>query len=157
VSLGVTREKLGAVGVETLAVVATPADRARRYFKLRPPRCTVAADAELATHRAYGVPQTAFTDELMQVAVGRVDGLAREMGFAVAPGGGLEALNGADGIDTAEHEPDVMKHQALMVTQFLIDREGVIRWVSSEGAAKGPATFGVFPSDEELLAAARAL
>ena len=34
--LGTTQEKLKAVGVETMAVVNTPPERARLYFKYRP-------------------------------------------------------------------------------------------------------------------------
>ncbi len=36
--LGTTQEKLKAVGVETVAVVNTPLERARLYFKYRPAR-----------------------------------------------------------------------------------------------------------------------
>jgi hypothetical protein len=41
--------------------------------------------------------------------------------------------------------------------QFLIDREGIIRWANIECASEGPAGVGKFPSDEEILNAARAL
>src|SRR2546426_2154928 len=57
VQLGTTQEKLKAVGVETMAVVNTPLERARLYFKYRPARVLLAADPEAATHRAFGVPE----------------------------------------------------------------------------------------------------
>jgi hypothetical protein len=40
---------------------------------------------------------------------------------------------------------------------FLIDREGIVRWTYIECGAEGPAGIGNFPSEHELLAAARAL
>src|SRR5580765_5170113 len=39
-----------------MAVVNTPLDRARLYFKYRPARVLLAADPEAATHRLFGVP-----------------------------------------------------------------------------------------------------
>jgi peroxiredoxin len=55
--MGATEGKLKELGVETLGVVATTPENARLYFKFRPTRLRLAADPELATHRAYGVPQ----------------------------------------------------------------------------------------------------
>jgi len=40
--------------------------------------------------------------------------------------------------------------------QFLIDRNGIVRWANIE-ASEGPAGLGKFPSPEEVMAAARAL
>ena len=54
--LGTTQEKLKAVGVETMAVVNTPLERARLYFKYRPARVLLAADPEAKTHRSFRVP-----------------------------------------------------------------------------------------------------
>ena len=41
--------------------------------------------------------------------------------------------------------------------QFLIDRDGIVRWANIECAAEGFAGVGEFPSEEEILTAARAL
>ena len=41
--------------------------------------------------------------------------------------------------------------------QFLIDRDGVVRWANIECANEGLAGIGKFPSREEILAAARSL
>src|SRR5207244_11115723 len=65
VQLGATEGKLKAPGVESLAVVATPPENARLYFKFRPTRMRLASDPELSTHRAYGVARPAVTPELM--------------------------------------------------------------------------------------------
>ena len=47
-----TAEWLTRKGIATLAVVATPAERARQYFRFRPLRFPVAADPDLNTHHA---------------------------------------------------------------------------------------------------------
>ena len=44
--LGATQDELQAVGVETMAVVNTPLERARRYFGYRPARVLLTADPE---------------------------------------------------------------------------------------------------------------
>ncbi len=64
--LGAATEKLRGVGVETLGVVATELENARLYFKYRPARIAIAADPDLVTHRAFGLPRRNVTDELMQ-------------------------------------------------------------------------------------------
>ena len=62
--LGTTRQKLRALGVEALAIVAMQPERVRLYYRYRPVSVPVAADPELVTHRAYGVPQPALTPEI---------------------------------------------------------------------------------------------
>jgi hypothetical protein len=75
----------------------------------------------------------------------------------VPPENPLAALRGLDGFEPTEvDQADFQRHQAQLCGQFLVDREGVVRWVNVE-CAKGFDTFGEIPTDEELLAAARAL
>lgn len=152
-----TAPKLRAAGVEMIGVVGTAADRARRYFRYRPPRYPVAADPDLVSHRAFGVPRTGFNDELYQIVSARLEGLAREAGLNPPPGGAWEALDRADGIETREFQADLERHQAQFTAQFLIDREGVVRWTNVECAREGLEGLDRFPTDEELLEAARAL
>src|SRR5262245_14711013 len=57
VQLGTTRDKLKALGVETMAVVNTPLERARLYFKYRPARVLIAADPEAETHQSFRLPR----------------------------------------------------------------------------------------------------
>src|SRR5262247_2992610 len=67
--LGLTAGKLEAAGVATLAVVATPLERARLYFRYRPAaRLALAADPELTTLRAFRVPKLEATPALMEEA-----------------------------------------------------------------------------------------
>jgi hypothetical protein len=44
-----------------------------------------------------------------------------------------------------------------MKAQFLIDRNGIVRWANIECATDGLAGLGRFPSDEEIFAAVQAL
>src|SRR5262249_8639134 len=63
--LGAVTAKLHALGVETLAVVATAVDNARLYFKHRPTKVPLAADPDCTVHRAYGVPKAPMNAETM--------------------------------------------------------------------------------------------
>ena len=153
-----TAEKLGELGVQTLVIVATGAERARLYFRFRPPRCPVGADPDLITHRAYGVPQTAKTPEIVEIILSRWADLARELQLQAPPGQVYDALSRQDGFTLAEtDEAERQRHQAQFVGQFLVDRDGIVRWVGIECAQEGLAGLGKFPIDEELVAAARAL
>src|SRR2546422_3959690 len=63
---GTAREKLEALGVDTLAIVATTPENARLYFRFRPTKAPLAADPDLATHRAYRLPKPVVTAELLE-------------------------------------------------------------------------------------------
>jgi peroxiredoxin len=156
--LGVTREKLRAVGVETLAIVATHLDRARLYFRYHPTSVPVAADPELSIHRSYGLhemPMTPLTVLRMLTARVNPTGELPKPTSLLKVGGILDRM---DEFETTETDRGDKRRQARqLVGRFLIDRDGIVRWVNIEGAQEGPAGIGKFPSDEELLAVARAL
>jgi hypothetical protein len=63
-------------------------------------------------------------------------------------------LDGYTESDTDKAE--VEKQWPQLKGQFLIDRDGIVRWANIE-CAEGVAAVGKFPSEEEILAAARAL
>jgi peroxiredoxin len=155
--LALTAGKLEALGVETLAVVATDADRARRYFRYRPTRLPLAADPELATHRAFQVPKPEATPRLME----DLKSVRTDVGGELAqPMSIMDAANALDQKDQFEHTPtdneEMEKQFPQLVGQFLLDRHGIIRWVNIE-AVEGVAGIGKFPTDEEFLAAAATL
>ena len=155
--LSATAKKLEAVGVRTLGVMATSPDQARLFFRFRPPRIPIGCDPDLATHRAYGVPNVAVTPELWQtVQAAAVDEL-RGMGQEVPADAAYETFGRLDGYTRTEGDmADFERHRAQRTGQFLVDRTGFVRWMNIEGA---PGHTGVdqMPSDEQLLAAARAL
>lgn len=153
-----TDGKLKALGVETLGVVATSLENARLYFKFRPTRMRLASDPELSTHRAYGVPKPVPTPELMQeletIRINPHGVFAEPLRVADA----AAALSKLDGY--AENETDhadTERQWPQLKGQFLIDRDGIVRWVNVECATDGLAGLGRFPSEEEILTAARAL
>ena len=144
------------VGVETIAVVATPPENARLYFKYRPTRLRLAADPELTTHRAFGVPKPAATPELMA-----------ELGTTrINPGGifpqplpvpeAVETITKMDGYaGTPADQADMEKQWPQLKGQFLIDRDCMIRWSNIECGTEGLSGLGKFPSRDEILSAAR--
>jgi len=168
VQLGTTQEKLKAMGVETMAVVNTPLERARLYFKYRPARVLLAADPEAATHRSFGVPAGVLVENESESswALGRVT-MGQMQAAVVNPTGELpepqnvfqasETLNKRDGFELTEVDQQIAAtHGMQLGGHFLIDRNGIIRWLQIE-AAERIGDLGKFPSDEEIVTAARAL
>jgi peroxiredoxin len=148
---------LKTMGVQTLGVVATPTSNAQLYFKFRPSRLQLAADPELTTHRAYGVPKPTPTPEFMKaLETTRInpDGALPEPLPVMQA---AKAIGNLDGY--AENETDMADMQRQwpqLKGQFLIDRDGIVRWVSIE-CAEGMGGLGKFPSADEISAAVRAM
>ena len=68
------------------------------------------------------------------------------------------ALSRLEGFEpTPTDRQDAARAYLQLDGQFLVDREGIIRWTNIECAREGLAGLGKFPTDEELLAAVRAL
>src|SRR2546423_3681309 len=63
--MGANEAKLKPLGVETLAIVATPPENAQLYFKFRPTSLRLGADPHLTTHHAYGLPKPPLNEEFM--------------------------------------------------------------------------------------------
>jgi hypothetical protein len=168
VQLGTTQEKLKAVGVETMAVVNTPLERARLYFKYRPARVLLTADPEAATHRSFGLPAGVFVENESDAswAQGKVT-MGQLMGVKMNPTGELpepqnvfaasETLNKRDGFEMTEIDQQIAAAHGLQLGgHLLIDRDGIVRWLHIE-AAERIGDLAKFPSDEEIVAAARRL
>ena len=157
VRMGQAWERLRPEGVEALAVVATTLENARLYFRFRPPKVPVAADPTYTTHRLYGVPGLPRTDieaDLRTVRVNPTGELPAPLPIREASA----ALARLDGVEaTAADREDAARPFLQLLGQFLVDREGIIRWASVECAQEGLAGLGAFPTDGELLAAVRAV
>jgi peroxiredoxin len=156
--MSTNESKLKTLGVETLAVVATPPENARLYFKFRPTRLRLAADPELSTHRAYGIPKPAPTPEFMEaLGAARVNPTG-ELPAPVPVSEAAMAIAQKDGYPaTAADEADMNRQWPQLKGVFLIDRAGIVRWTYIECATEGVAGIGKFPSEQEILSAARAL
>src|SRR4051812_41673268 len=103
-------------GVECLAVVNTPIDRARLYFQYHPmPDLLAASDPERAAHRAFGLRNLDLSGEGV---------LQRSM-----RGGSTAALNGWDGYRMTDADRQMYQEgSGQLFGQFLIDRDGIIAW-----------------------------
>jgi peroxiredoxin len=164
VQLAAMQEQLKHAGVETLAVVNTTLDRARLYFKYRPTPVLLAADPEASTHRLFGVP----AGELGEVSGWPLHMTPEEFGAVrINPTGELPAalqpmeandeLNRREGFQLTEVDQQILAaHGTQLAGHFLIDQEGVIRWTHIE-AGERMADLGKFPTEAEILAAARSL
>ena len=156
--LGIIREKLKAVGMEALGIVATKAENARLFFRFRPMRLPLAADPELITHRAYGLPKPEVTLEFMQALKSVPINPTGELSKPLPPLEAMPALDRLDGFKPTETDREDAERQfPQLAGQFLVDREGIVRWTDIECARDGLVGVGRFPTGEEILAAAQAL
>ena len=149
-------------GVDALAVVNTPIDRARLYFRYRPmPSLLAAADPERASHRAFGLPNPVITesetewprklgmDAIMQMRINPTGQLPEAMN----PFAALETLNKTDGYEiTAADQQMMAEGAAQLVGQFLLDRDGVVRWSFTEVPEGGRHMFAG-PSSADVMSA----
>lgn len=158
--MGTIEGRIRAAGVETLGIVASAPENARLYFKYRPTRVRLAADPEMSTHRAYGVPRPEVTPELMdQITATRIN----PSGDLPAPLPVQEAAMAIERLDggftpTETDQADMQRQWPQLKGQFLVDRHGIVRWANIEcGGPDGLAGIGKFPTADEILAAIRAL
>ena len=155
VQMAATSDHLRSLGVDSLAIVGTELDNARLYFKFRPTRLAIGADPQLTTHRSYGVPRPEPTPQLMQMMNNTYINPTGELPAPLsmpAANAALTALDGYQNTPTDQREFESTFTQ--MKGQFLIDREGIVRWTHIECEKEGLAGMGKFPSHDELLGAA---
>jgi peroxiredoxin len=148
---------LKAVGVETLGVVATSPENARLYFKFRPVRLRLASDPQLSTHRAYGVPKptptTEFVKALETTRINPEGAFPEPLPITQV----AQAMGKLDGyVPNATDQADMQRQWPQLKGQFVIDRDGIVRWVSIE-CAEGMTGLGKFPSAREIIAAVQAM
>jgi hypothetical protein len=153
-----TAEALKPLGVASLAIVGTELDNARLYFRFRPTRLEMGADPQLAIHRSYGVPRPEPTPALMeQIATLHINPTG-ELPEPLPVQSAAQALNQRDQFQPTP--TDLREAQSTftqMKGQFLIDREGLVRWANFECGREGLSGLGKFPPQEELLSAARSV
>jgi peroxiredoxin len=154
--MAVTRERLGDVGVESLAIVATDLANARLYFTYRPMRVRVAVDPECVTHGSYGVPKPEPTPDLVQTVTNlRVNPTGELPEPLPVPQAAME-LDRLQGYEqTPRDHVDFERTFTQMIGAFLVDRDGIVRWTDIECGREGLSGFGKFPATEHVLDAAR--
>ncbi|NVD41591.1 AhpC/TSA family protein [Ensifer sp. HO-A22] len=156
---GVLREK----GIESLTVVNTPIDRARLYFRYHPlPNLLAASDPERVSHRAFGLPNLQFTEDedewphklAKKTAMAMLIDMPGELPTAMDPWAASAFLDKADGYEIMQDdERMIAAGEGQLVGEFLLDRDGIVRWSFTEATADGHNMFGM-PRREELMSAA---
>src|SRR4029077_6943092 len=117
----------------------TQLERARLYFKYRPPRGLLAAGPEAGTQRAVGVPAGVIVEDESATSWPRSVTMGQFWAAKVNPTGELpEALpepeaaaelNRREGFQPTEVDAQIeAAHGTQLAGHFLIDREGIIRW-----------------------------
>ena len=152
--LGLAGDRLRPLGVETLAVVATTLDNARLYYRYHPTRTPIAVDPALVTHRAYGLPKIGATWDVVSAMRINPNG---ELPDALPVWESTKALGRLDGFNPTDADRDDGRRTwNQSVGEFLIDREGIIRWRYAEGASAA-GYCAKFPPEEALVSTANAL
>jgi len=150
-------------GGESRTVVNTPIERARLYFRYHPlPNLLAASDPERISHRAFGLPNLEFTESetewprklgMNAVMSMRMD-MPSELPEPMNPMAAADALNTKDGYEMTEADEQMKATgQGQLFGQFLLDRQGIVRWSFTEVPEAGHRMFGA-PSPQELMSAA---
>jgi len=156
--MGALDADLKTQGVESLGIVATSAENARLYFKFRPTRLRLAADPDLTTHRAYGVPRPTPTSDFISTYESALVNPFGDFPDPVPIREAAAAITKLDGYKENDTDrSDLERQWPQLKGQFLIDFHGVVRWVNIECGNEGLAGAGKFPSAAEIIAAARTL
>ena len=149
--LGRHNANLAPLGIQTLGVVATPADHARLYFKHHRVPIALGADPAMTTHAAYGLPKVAKESWDLSTRINPTGELSEPLPIWEAN----KALGQLDLFKPTQTDRDDMQRTWNQLTGlFLIDRTGIVRWVFIE-AANGPAGMGTYPSEAEIVTAAQ--
>jgi peroxiredoxin len=160
---------LRAAGVETLAVINTPVEHARLYFRYRPTPVALLCDPDCLTHRAFGVPRLEFLPDgsseqpewphrasMAQFEAARINPTG-ELPEPLQPMEANHALNAKDGFELDEADNAIFaNHGTQLVGHFLVDAAGSVRWVQIE-ARDGPNSLSIFPNAAQIIAAAGSL
>jgi len=156
--LGLSRPKLQEAGVESLGIIATKPEHARLYFQFRPTRLPLAADPDMTTHHAYGLPMPALTRELTQALEPLRFNPTGELPEPLPLLEAVQALDRLHGFEPTEnYRQEAQRQFPQLAGEFLVDRDGIVRWVYIETAEAGWAGLGKFPTERDLLAVARAV
>jgi peroxiredoxin len=157
--------KLEDMGIETAMVIVTPLDRAQAYFRYRPTPVLVGTDPQVSSYRSYGVPLIEFTED--QDDWPRKASMQTMMNVPIDAGGYVDppapvipamiAKNKAEGYqETPEEEATHNAVPSPLDSRFMIDRDGVVRWVFIEAQDRA-ADFGKLPGTQQIREAARAV
>lgn len=169
VELAAAQPALRAAGMETLAVINTPVDRAHLYFHHRPTPVLLLCDPDCRTHQAFGVPHLEFLPEgsserpewparasMAQFEAARINPTG-ELPEPTQPMAANSKLNAKDGFELHEADHAIFaNHGTQLAGHFLVDAAGIVRWAQIE-ALDGPNSLSIFPTAAQMIAAAASL
>jgi peroxiredoxin len=169
VQLGAVQPALREAGIDTIAVINTPVERARMYYRYRPTPLTLLSDPDCLTHHAFGVPQADFLPEgstekpcwpyrtrMADLEAARINPTG-EMPEPTNPMEANSVLNAKDGFEMVEADHAVLAgHATQLVGHFLVDAQGKVAWVQIE-APDDPNGLSTFPTPAQIIAAAGSL
>ena len=150
-------EDLKKSGVQALGVVATKPENAQLYFRFRPSKLRMGADPDLQTHRAYGLPRPSvgpeLTEDINTTKINPNGAFSEPITIAEAN----KTLTRLDGYEeNARDRADFERQFPQLKGQFLIDRDGIVRWAHIE-CEEGMTGLGKFPTLDEIRSAAQTL
>ena len=153
-------------GVDSLTVVNTPIERARLYFRYHPiPNMLAASDPERKSHRAFGLPNMVFTQEETawprQVKLDDVKSMKIDLPYLnlpepMDPFSAIEYLDKEDSYEYTEDDRRAATAYGQLIGQFLLDRDGFVRWSFTEVPEGGRHMFDA-PSPREVMSAVSAI
>ncbi len=157
---------LDGVGVDTLAVTASPLKAARLYARYRPAGLPLASDPWYGIHRAYGIPLVEISETEPSDWPSRIN-IGDAMNTPINPTGELpeplpvptagDALDKLDKFEEIKTDEDKAPGGSLALSgYFLIDRGGIVRWRFVE-AIDSLSDYGQYPNADEMLQAAQDL
>jgi peroxiredoxin len=125
-----TCEALRASGVSLLGIVIASPQRARQYFQHFPPCFPIGAAPDRAIYRAYGLPEVNRTPEMRQSVERRASEILRQSGIEAPPGQAAGVFAAADGFEMTTEDDAEWKRPLQANGDFLLGRDGLIRWAS---------------------------
>ncbi|RZL95306.1 MAG: redoxin domain-containing protein [Variovorax sp.] len=169
VQLGGVQPALRAAGIETVAVINTPVERARMYFRYRPTPVTLLSDPDCLTHQAFGVPHIEFLPDgssekpqwpyrasMAEFEASRINSTG-ELPEPMNPMAANPVLNAKDGFEMVEADHAIFaSHGTQLAGHFLVDGDGIVAWVQIE-AVDGPNSLTIFPTLAQIITAADSL
>jgi peroxiredoxin len=160
---------LHAAGLETLAVINTPVERARLYFRYRPTPATLLSDPDCSTHKAFGLPHGEFLPadssetpkwphraSMAEFEAARINPTG-ELPEPTQPMAANAVLNAIDGFELNEIDNAIAANYATqLVGHFLVNADGIVGWTQVE-ALDSPNSLCIFPNAAQIIAAANEL
>lgn len=169
VQLGAVQPALRAAGIQTVAVINTPVERARLYFGHRPTPVMLLSDPDCRTHHAFGVPRLEFLPDgsgeqpewphrasMAEFQAARINPTG-ELAEPTQPMAANPVLNAKDGFELDNVDEAIFaKHGTQLAGHFLVDAAGIVRWAQVE-ALDGPNSLCIFPTAGQMIAVAGSL